>query len=131
MRLPAASAVAWKESMTSEVRLVAGTADVALREHFDDKLSALNAAVTGHHDGQLLSVAVPGDGGDLCPGLYGWTWGGCGCIDLLCETTSAAIAWEPGSSPQPKPRSGTAETGKEVAAMCLCCDDPYCCGECG
>src|SRR5262249_2481272 len=28
-------------------------------------------------------VAVRGDGGDLCAGLYGWTWGGCGYIDLL------------------------------------------------
>ena len=31
----------------------------------------------------MLSVAVRGDGGDLHAGLYGWTWGGCGYIDLL------------------------------------------------
>ena len=31
----------------------------------------------------MLSVAVRGDGGDLRAGLYGWTWGGCGYIDLL------------------------------------------------
>ena len=31
----------------------------------------------------MLSVAVRGDGGDLRAGLYGWTWGGSGYIDLL------------------------------------------------
>ena len=31
----------------------------------------------------MLSVAVRGDDGDLRGGLYGWTWGGCGYIDLL------------------------------------------------
>ena len=31
----------------------------------------------------MLSVAVRGDDGDLLAGLYGWTWGGCGYIDLL------------------------------------------------
>ena len=31
----------------------------------------------------MLSVAVRGDDGDLRAGLYGWTWGGCGYIDLL------------------------------------------------
>src|SRR6266480_7313435 len=31
----------------------------------------------------MLSVAVLGDRGDLRAGLYGWTWGGCGYIDLL------------------------------------------------
>jgi hypothetical protein len=43
MRSPAASAVAWKESTMSEVRFVVGNADAGLREHLDDKLSAVNA----------------------------------------------------------------------------------------
>ena len=33
--------------------------------------------------GRMLSVAVHGDGCDLLAELYGWTWGGCGYIDLL------------------------------------------------
>ena len=69
--------------MMSEARFVVGDADAGLREYLDEKISAFNAAVTGYHDGRLLSVTVRGDGGDLCAGLYGWTWGGCGYIDLL------------------------------------------------
>ena len=66
-----------------EVPFVVGGADPGLRERLDQEISAFNAAVTGYHDGQLLSVAVRGDGGDLRAGLYGWTWGGCGYVDLL------------------------------------------------
>jgi hypothetical protein len=69
--------------MMSEVRFVVGDADAGLREYLDEKISAFNTAVTGYHDGRLLSVIVRGNGGDLCAGLYGWTWGGCGYIDLL------------------------------------------------
>ena len=67
----------------SEVRFAVGDADAGLRERLDEEISAFNAAVTGHHDGRMLSVAVRGDGGDLRAGLYGWTWGGCGYIELL------------------------------------------------
>ena len=56
---------------------------LASRERLDQEISAFNAAATGYHDGRMLSVAVRGDGGDLRAGLYGWTWGGCGYIDLL------------------------------------------------
>jgi GNAT superfamily N-acetyltransferase len=69
--------------MMSEVPFVIGDADPGLRERLDAEISAFNAAVTGYHDGRLLSVAVRGDGDDLRAGLYGWTWGGCGYIDLL------------------------------------------------
>ena len=67
----------------SEVSFVAGEADAGLQERLDEEISAFNAAATGHHDGRLLSIAVRGDSGDLRAGLYGWTWGGCGYIDLL------------------------------------------------
>ncbi len=67
----------------SEVRFTVGDADAGLAERLDKEISAFNAAVTGHHDGRMLSVAVRGDDGDLHAGLYGWTWGGCGYIDLL------------------------------------------------
>ena len=67
----------------SEVSFVAGEADADLQERLDEEISAFNAAATGHHDGRLLSIAVRGDSGDLRAGLYGWTWGGCGYVDLL------------------------------------------------
>ena len=67
----------------NEVSFLAGEADADLRDRLDEEISAFNAAVTGHHDGRLLSIAVRGDRGDLRGGLYGWTWGGCGYIDLL------------------------------------------------
>jgi GNAT superfamily N-acetyltransferase len=69
--------------MMSAVRFDIGDADAGLAERLDKEISAFNAAATGHHDGRMLSVAVRGDGGDLRAGLYGWTWGGCGYIDLL------------------------------------------------
>jgi GNAT superfamily N-acetyltransferase len=69
--------------MMSEVRFAVGDADAGLADRLDEEISAFNATVTGHHDGRMLSVAVRGDGGDLLAGLYGWTWGGCGYIDLL------------------------------------------------
>ena len=67
----------------NEVSFVTGEADAGLRERLDEEISAFNAAATGHRDGRLLSIAVRGDRGDLRGGLYGWTWGGCGYIDLL------------------------------------------------
>jgi len=51
-------AVAIKETMMSEVSFVAGEADAGLRERLGEEISAFNAAVTGHHDGRLLSIAV-------------------------------------------------------------------------
>ena len=82
----------------SEVRFAVGDADAGLRERLDEEISAFNAAVTGYHDGRMLSVAVRGDGGDLRAGLYGWTWGGCGYIDLLY--TRAVLV------KQPEPHAG-------------------------
>jgi GNAT superfamily N-acetyltransferase len=67
----------------SEVRLAVGDADADLAERLDQEISAFNAAASGHHDARMLSVAVRGDDGDLRGGLYGWTWGGCGYVDLL------------------------------------------------
>ena len=67
----------------SEAKLEVGAAGRGLRGLLDEEINAFNAAVTGHHDGRMLSVAARGDGGDLRAGLYGWTWGGCGYIELL------------------------------------------------
>ena len=67
----------------SDVRFAVGDADAGLRERLDEQISAFNAAVTGHHDGRLLSVAVRGDGGDLRAGSTGGRGVGCGYIELL------------------------------------------------
>ena len=67
----------------SEVAFAAGDADNGLRERLDREINAFNAAVTGYADGRLLCIAVHDDSGDLLAGLSGWTWGGCGYIDLL------------------------------------------------
>ena len=67
----------------NDVPFEVSDADGGLRERLDQEINAFNAAVTGHRDGRLLCIAVRGDGGDLYAGLYGWTWGGCGYIDLL------------------------------------------------
>jgi GNAT superfamily N-acetyltransferase len=69
--------------MMNEVRFAVGDADADLQERLDKEISEFNAAVTGHHDGRMLSVVVRGDDDDLLAGLYGWTWGGCGYVDLL------------------------------------------------
>jgi GNAT superfamily N-acetyltransferase len=60
-----------------------GDADADLQKRLDDEINTFNADVTGHHDARELSVAARGDGGDLRAGIYGWTWGGCGYIDLV------------------------------------------------
>ena len=44
----------------SEVMFAADEADTGLRECLDEEISAFNAAVTGHHDDRLLSIAVRG-----------------------------------------------------------------------
>jgi GNAT superfamily N-acetyltransferase len=67
----------------SEARVAVGDVDPDHAERLDQEISAFNAAASGHHDARMLSVAVRGDDGDLRGGLYGWTWGGCGYVDLL------------------------------------------------
>jgi GNAT superfamily N-acetyltransferase len=72
-----------KESTMGEVAFVVGDTDDGLRERLDQEINAFNAATTGHTDGRLLCIAVRGDDGGLRAGLFGWTWGGCGYVDLL------------------------------------------------
>lgn len=66
-----------------EAPLVVGEGDRDLRERLDQEIIAVNVAVTGYRDARLLSIAVQGNNGDLHAGLSGWTWGGCGHIELL------------------------------------------------
>ena len=69
--------------MTDDAPLAVSDVDNGLRERLDKEINAFNAAATGYNDGRLLCIAVRDDGGDLRAGLFGWTWGGCGFIDLL------------------------------------------------
>jgi GNAT superfamily N-acetyltransferase len=66
-----------------EVALVMGDTGNGLRERLEAEINAFNVAATGHADGRVLSIAAHGGGGQLCGGLFGWTWGGCGFIEFL------------------------------------------------
>jgi GNAT superfamily N-acetyltransferase len=46
------------------------------------RLYEFNEAATGHRDGRRFAFTVRDDD-NLQAGLYGWTWGGCGYVDLL------------------------------------------------
>lgn len=47
------------------------------------RLYEFNEAATGHRDGRRFAFTVRGDDGEMHAGLYGWTWGGCGYVDVL------------------------------------------------
>lgn len=66
-----------------EVTLVVGEVGDGLRERLDAEINAFNVATTGYDDAALLCIAARDDGGDLCGGLFGWTWGGCGYVEFL------------------------------------------------
>ena len=53
----------------TEVRFAVGGADADLAERLDKEISDFNAAVTGHHDGRMLSVAVRGEQPVECKAL--------------------------------------------------------------
>lgn len=66
-----------------DVTLELSDADAGLRERLNAEIIAFNEAATGCTDGALLCISARGPDGGLRGGLYGWTWGGCGYIDLL------------------------------------------------
>ncbi len=66
-----------------DVTLDVSNADHGLRARLDAEIIEFNEGATGYTDGTLLCIAARGTGGELRGGLYGWTWGGCGYIDLL------------------------------------------------
>jgi hypothetical protein len=88
-----------RRPIMSEVRFAVGDADAGLQERLNAEISAFNAVVTGHRDGRLLSAAARGDDGDLQAGLYRWTWGGCGYIDLLWVRPHAGLSARPRRHP--------------------------------
>jgi GNAT superfamily N-acetyltransferase len=42
-----------------------------------------NGDATGIRDGKSLQIEVRSSDGELAAGLTGWTWGGCGYVDVL------------------------------------------------
>ncbi len=54
-----------------------------LSDLLDREINAFNVAATGYDDARMLRIAVRDQAGDLLAGLSGWTWGGCGYIDLF------------------------------------------------
>jgi GNAT superfamily N-acetyltransferase len=69
--------------MMDKTEFIVCDTDNGLRERLDKEINAFNAATTGFTDGGLLCITVHEVSGDLRAGLFGWTWGGCGYIDLL------------------------------------------------
>ena len=70
--------------MMGEAAFVVSNAGDGLRERLNEEINACNVAATGLADGAVLSIAVRDDDGALRAGLFGWTWGGCGYIEVLC-----------------------------------------------
>jgi GNAT superfamily N-acetyltransferase len=66
-----------------EVMFVVNEASEGLRERLNEEINAFNIAATGLADGRLLGITAREEGGELRAGLFGWTWGGCGYIEVL------------------------------------------------
>ena len=58
-----------------------------MRERLNEEINAFHVAATGLADGRLLGNTAREKGGELCAGLFGWTWGGCGYIEVLWVRT--------------------------------------------
>ncbi len=66
-----------------DITLEVSDADRGLRDRLNTEIIAFNEAATGYTDGALLCITARETDAELRGGLYGWTWGGCGYIDLL------------------------------------------------
>ncbi len=58
-----------------------------MRERLNEEINAFHVAATGLADGRLLGITAREKGGELCAGLFGWTWAGCGYIEVLWVRT--------------------------------------------
>jgi GNAT superfamily N-acetyltransferase len=63
--------------------IVMTDADDGLSDALQERLYAFNVEATGLDDGRWLRAAVRDPDGELAAGLTGWTWGGCGYVDVL------------------------------------------------
>ena len=72
---------------TPDVVLSLGGEDVDLHHLLDAHIYAFNVEATGLDDGRGLSIRAEDGTGRLVAGLTGWTWGGCGYVDVLWVAT--------------------------------------------
>ena len=70
-------------SRPQRVNVVVTEVDDGLEAELDDAIYAFNVEATGLDDGRLLRAEIRDPDDSLIAGISGWTWGGCGCIDVL------------------------------------------------
>ena len=68
---------------TEAVTLMLGDSDRDLASLLDERIYEFNVAATGLADGRFISIRAEDGAGRLVGGLSGWTWGGCGYVDVL------------------------------------------------
>jgi hypothetical protein len=79
--------------------------DDGLATELNNRIDEFNFRATGIDDGRLLQAELRDDEGALVAGLTGWTWGGCGYIDVLWVREDRRGRGSAGSSSTPqKPR---------------------------
>ena len=66
-----------------DVVIEVGAGDHALSARLNQELHDHNVEMTGADDQAELSVRAVEGAGELIGGLSGWTWGGCGGVELL------------------------------------------------
>ena len=54
-----------------------------LSARLHSEINRFNGDATGLRDGRSLDIEVRAADGGLVAGLTGWTWGGCGYVDVL------------------------------------------------
>lgn len=63
--------------------MVVGEGDRDLSDLLDERIHAFNEEASGYRDGRLLDARVLDDDGGLLGAAVGWTFGGCGYVDVL------------------------------------------------
>jgi GNAT superfamily N-acetyltransferase len=63
--------------------IIVSDVDDGLADTLSARINEFNVDATGFDDGRVLSASRRGRDGSLEAGLAGFTWGGCGYIDLL------------------------------------------------
>ena len=76
--------------------------DHGLATELNERINEFNAKATGIDDGRLLQAELSDEEGSLVAGLTGWTWGGCGYIDVLWVREDHEEGGSAGSSSTPQ-----------------------------
>ncbi len=69
--------------MSDGTRLVTDEGDDELRGYLDARIHEFNEQTTGITDGRSLTVREIDEGGAVVGAATGWTFGGCGYVDVL------------------------------------------------